>query len=34
VICFLPGIFVVTLGPAFYQVFQLADNIIHTRRLR
>jgi tight adherence protein C len=34
VICFLPGIFVVTLGPAFYQVFQLADNIVRTRTLR
>jgi pilus assembly protein TadC len=33
VICFLPGIFVVTLGPAFYQVFQLADNIVRTRSL-
>jgi len=28
VICFLPGIFVTTLGPTFYQFFQLAENVI------
>jgi tight adherence protein C len=27
VICFLPGIFAITLGPAFYQFFQLADQV-------
>lgn len=26
VICFLPGLFVVTLGPAFYQFFQIVDR--------
>jgi tight adherence protein C len=34
ILCLLPGIFVVTLGPAFYQVFQLADNILQGRGLR
>jgi pilus assembly protein TadC len=33
VICFLPGIFVATLGPTFYQFLQAADGIIRTRRL-
>jgi tight adherence protein C len=28
VICFLPGIFVTTLGPTFYQFFQLAENVM------
>ena len=28
VICFLPGIFVTTLGPTFHQFFQLAENVI------
>jgi tight adherence protein C len=32
VICFLPGIFVATLGPTFHQFFQAADTIIRTRR--
>jgi tight adherence protein C len=31
VICFLPGLFVVTLGPVFHQFFQFADTIIRTR---
>jgi tight adherence protein C len=31
VICFLPGIFVATLGPTFYQFFQFADNLIRSR---
>ncbi len=33
IVCLLPGIFVVTLGPTFYQVFQLADNILRGRGL-
>jgi pilus assembly protein TadC len=33
-ICFLPGVFVVTLGPTFYQFFQMADTIIRSRGLR
>ncbi len=32
VLCFLPMIFVATLGPAFHQFFELADNV--TRNLR
>jgi len=28
VICFLPGIFVTTLGPTFYQFFQLAETVM------
>lgn len=31
VICFLPGIFVAVLGPAFYQVFQLLDSLNRNR---
>ena len=31
VICFLPGIFVAVLGPSFYQVFQLLDNLNRNR---
>jgi len=31
VICFLPGLFVVTLGPVFYQFFQFADTLIRNR---
>jgi pilus assembly protein TadC len=31
IICFLPGIFVVTLGPTFYQFFQLIDQVIQNR---
>ena len=30
--CFLPGIFVVILGPAFYQLFQMADSVIRGAR--
>lgn len=30
--CFLPGIFVVTLGPAFYQLFQIAEQVIRQSR--
>jgi tight adherence protein C len=33
VACFLPGIFVWTLGPIFRQFFQIADTIIRTRSL-
>lgn len=33
VVCFLPGIFVATLGPTFHQFFQFADQIIRTRDL-
>jgi tight adherence protein C len=33
VICFLPGLFVATLGPTFYQFFQTADAIINTGRV-
>jgi hypothetical protein len=33
VICFLPGLFVATLGPTFYQFFQAADGILRTRGL-
>jgi tight adherence protein C len=32
-ICFLPGIFVAAVGPAYYQFFQYADSIIRTRTL-
>jgi len=31
VLCFLPGIFVVTLGPIFLQFVELADNVTRTR---
>ena len=31
VICFLPGIFVATLGPTFFQFFQLADKVIRNQ---
>ena len=31
VICFLPGIFVAVLGPAFYQFFQLIDSLNRSR---
>jgi hypothetical protein len=31
VVCFLPGIFVYTLGPTFYQFFQFADTIVRVR---
>lgn len=31
VICFLPGIFLVTLGPAFYQFIQYADSMLSGR---
>jgi len=31
VICFLPGIFVWTLGPVFIQLFKIADNFLHVR---
>ncbi len=34
VICFLPGILVFTLGPAFYEFFRLADTYGHARALR
>jgi len=34
VICFLPGLFVATLGPTFYQFFQFADSIIQNRRFK
>jgi len=34
VICFLPGLFVATLGPTFYQFFQFADAVIQNRGLR
>jgi len=34
VICFLPGLFVVTLGPTFHQFFQAADAVINTGRPR
>ena len=30
VICFLPGLFVFTLGPVFFQFFQLADRLMRT----
>jgi tight adherence protein C len=33
VICFLPGILVFTLGPAFYEFFRLADTYGHARAL-
>lgn len=33
VICFLPGLFVATLGPTFYQFFQFADTIIQNRAI-
>ncbi len=31
IICFLPGIFIAALGPAFYQFFQLIDSLNRTR---
>ena len=31
VICFLPGIFVWTLGPFFARLFQFADTFVHVR---
>ena len=31
VICFLPAIFVVTLGPVFLKFFQFAESLIHQR---
>ena len=31
VLCFLPGIFVVTLGPIFLQFLNLADGVSRTR---
>ena len=31
VICFLPGLFVATLGPTFYQFFQFADSLLRSR---
>jgi tight adherence protein C len=31
VICFLPGIFVWTLGPFFTRLFQIADTFIRVR---
>ncbi len=31
VICFLPGLFVATLGPTFYQFFQFADSLLRDR---
>ncbi len=31
VICFLPAIFAVTLGPTFFQFFQFVDSVIHGR---
>src|SRR5262249_42504773 len=31
IICFLPGIFVAALGPAFFQFFQLIDSLNRTR---
>jgi len=34
VICFLPGIFIATIGPTFYQFFQFADTVIRSRGLR
>lgn len=34
VICFLPGLFVATLGPTFYQFFQFADSVIQNRGLK
>ncbi len=33
VVCFLPGLFVWTLGPFFVQLFQLADTVLRTRGL-
>ncbi len=31
VICFLPGIFAITLGPIFFQFFQFADSLLRNR---
>jgi tight adherence protein C len=31
VICFLPGIFAVTLGPIFYQFFQMVEGMLRGR---
>jgi tight adherence protein C len=31
VICFLPGLFIWTLGPLFLQLFQLADTFVRVR---
>ena len=33
VICFMPGLFVWTLGPFFLQLFKIADSFIQTRGL-
>ncbi len=33
VVCFLPGLFVWTLGPFFLQLFKIADTFIQTRGL-
>ncbi len=33
VICFMPGIFVWTLGPFFVQLFQIADKFMHVRNM-
>ena len=33
VVCFLPGILVATLGPTFYQIFQMLDNMSRMRGL-
>ena len=33
VVCFMPGIFIWTLGPFFVQLFQIADNLMHVRRM-
>jgi len=34
VICFMPGIFIWTLGPFFVQLFQIADNLMRVRGFR
>lgn len=33
ILCFLPGLFVAVLGPAFYQIFEFLDNFSPTRGL-
>ena len=33
VVCFMPGIFIWTLGPFFVQLFQIADNLMRVRRM-
>ncbi|MDB5341647.1 MAG: type secretion system protein [Schlesneria sp.] len=33
IICFLPGIFIFAIGPAFYQFFQFAENMSRTKGL-